>query len=175
MGLLDLPAELRNEVYLYAFTDDEDVDIDPATIHAQTALTRTCSQIRNETSGMFYACNTFRVTVRRGNVNQATEGLQKLDNNAPLIQELVLMPVDCSKSAVWHGFSIVEHIRAVKLEIENDVVMVQQKIRTAVAAGLSLKSIRIQHADAARDSLWKERVPYLLTTWLASERRDAGF
>lgn len=60
--LLDkLPAELRNDIYSLVLISGDPIDVeDMKSIHARTALLRTCRQVREEASGLFYGDNTFR-------------------------------------------------------------------------------------------------------------------
>lgn len=55
LSLLDLPAELRNEIYHYALTnfDDDHFEIYRG-YHKEPAILRVCSQIRNEASPIYF-------------------------------------------------------------------------------------------------------------------------
>ena len=61
---LALPGELRNDIYHLALAaeDDEHVNISLHAIKQRTALLRTCSQIRNEATEIFYNVNVFAIT-----------------------------------------------------------------------------------------------------------------
>lgn len=62
---LDLPSELRIEIYARHFADGGDVvDLDSDNykrIHKKLAILRTCRTIYHEASHVFYSTNTFRV------------------------------------------------------------------------------------------------------------------
>ncbi|KAL5594816.1 hypothetical protein BROUX41_001722 [Berkeleyomyces rouxiae] len=62
---LDLPSELRLEVYRYFFQDVwRTIDLDPENhrlIHKKLGLFKTCRMIRYEASDYFYSSRTFRV------------------------------------------------------------------------------------------------------------------
>jgi hypothetical protein len=62
---LDLPAELRIEIYAYYFNDiDYVIDLDPDNykrIHKKLGIFRTCKTIYNEASQVFYGMHTFRL------------------------------------------------------------------------------------------------------------------
>ena len=60
--LLDkTPPELRNSIYRLVLTTDGDVIIGSKSARHRAAVLDTCSQIRKEASGIFFAENTFRV------------------------------------------------------------------------------------------------------------------
>ncbi|KAL2022117.1 hypothetical protein VTK56DRAFT_6161 [Thermocarpiscus australiensis] len=62
---LDLPSELRIEIYARHFEDiDGVVDLDPDNykrIHKKLAILRTCRTVYNEASHVFYSTHTFRI------------------------------------------------------------------------------------------------------------------
>ena len=57
--LLELPAELRNNIYRYALVSDDPIYITPDGLRTRKALLQTCEQIKNEATGIFYAENVF--------------------------------------------------------------------------------------------------------------------
>lgn len=68
--LLALPGEFRNTIYRYALCEpDVDTKCDSTEIHARTSLLRTCTQIRDESSAIFYAGNKF-ATLQSGDDDQ---------------------------------------------------------------------------------------------------------
>ena len=71
LGFLDLPGEVRNEIYHLALVDDQHrLNLDPYSrlnkdsISASTALLCTCRQVYNEGLLIFYRENTFRKWTR---------------------------------------------------------------------------------------------------------------
>ena len=52
-----LPPELRNHIFKLALTADRPIKLED--LHEKTALIRTCKQIRQEGSAIFYMCNRF--------------------------------------------------------------------------------------------------------------------
>ncbi|KAK4903422.1 hypothetical protein LTR27_000353 [Elasticomyces elasticus] len=60
--LLDLPPQLRNQIWSYVLHEQHSVPVSSATSQ-QPALLRTSRQIRNETRGIFLHENTFRIIV----------------------------------------------------------------------------------------------------------------
>ncbi|KAK5733829.1 hypothetical protein LTR17_009381 [Elasticomyces elasticus] len=60
--LLDLPPELRNQIWRYVLHEQNAIPVSSAASQ-QPALLRTCRQITRETRGIFYNENTFRITV----------------------------------------------------------------------------------------------------------------
>lgn len=60
--LLELPAELRNDIYRLALVQDSDIDVNH-TRFAKPALLSTCKQIRHEACKIFYAENDSRIHV----------------------------------------------------------------------------------------------------------------
>ena len=65
-SLLDLPAELRLEIYAYYFTPDATLPTPPPqTSPLALALTLTCQQLYHETHALAFASTTFRVNVWR--------------------------------------------------------------------------------------------------------------
>ena len=66
--LLGLPGELRNRIYRYVLVSDETIHIDPDCFQ-QPALLRTCTQVRNETSSIYYKENDFEFEVLEFNIS----------------------------------------------------------------------------------------------------------
>ncbi|KAK5716898.1 hypothetical protein LTR17_016270 [Elasticomyces elasticus] len=62
LRLLDLPPELRNQIWRYVLHEQNAIPVSSAASQ-QPALLRTCHQITNETRGIFHNENTFRITV----------------------------------------------------------------------------------------------------------------
>lgn len=62
-GLFTLPAELRNEIYRLVLLSQSRITIG-ARNHEQPALLRTCRQLREETSSIFYDENRFLTRVQ---------------------------------------------------------------------------------------------------------------
>ena len=62
--LLTLPPEIRNMIYEHVLLGTTTIDINRhEELRQRTALLRTCQQIRIEALNMFYARNSFRVTI----------------------------------------------------------------------------------------------------------------
>ncbi|KAK4503599.1 hypothetical protein PRZ48_004514 [Zasmidium cellare] len=71
--LLDLPAELRNNIWEFACTDEEE-KVDIASITGLPALTATCRQIRKETLALWMMSNSFTLCINgAAEVNQVVE------------------------------------------------------------------------------------------------------
>ncbi|KAI7362801.1 hypothetical protein KC336_g21649, partial [Hortaea werneckii] len=56
---LQLPGELRNQIYRYALVSDKAIEITP-TGPGEPPLLSTCVTIRRETKGIYYPENNFR-------------------------------------------------------------------------------------------------------------------
>lgn len=66
---LDLPAELRIEVYTYFVTADDVVDLNTENhkyIRKKLSILKTCKLIHREASHVFYGINTFRIFPTQG-------------------------------------------------------------------------------------------------------------
>lgn len=74
-ALLSLPPKMRNRIYRAALVSDgRDILIRPSIKPAiEPALLRTCQQIRNEATEMYYQENTFRFCIRDNNAAILTE------------------------------------------------------------------------------------------------------
>lgn len=69
--LLDLPAELRNDIYRLAMVTDTRIElVDNSIRQKHTTLLQTCRQIRAEATAMFYAENRFKLTTTASNLPQ---------------------------------------------------------------------------------------------------------
>lgn len=62
-GLLQLPPELRNQVYRHAIINPQAIAVSSSGFEVP-ALFTTCKQFRNETIALFYTENTFAVAVK---------------------------------------------------------------------------------------------------------------
>lgn len=67
VSLLDLPAELRNQIYHYAVVNLERILIDLSNLDGtntkQPALTKVCRQVRAEATTIYYLENRFNLTI----------------------------------------------------------------------------------------------------------------
>ncbi|KAK5164608.1 uncharacterized protein LTR77_009814 [Saxophila tyrrhenica] len=59
--LLRLPAELRNAVYRFSLISDDPIQLKVNTIKTPKALLKTCTQIRNEATTLYWAENIFSI------------------------------------------------------------------------------------------------------------------
>ena len=84
--LLTLPAELRYSIYRLILRSDE--SIDPLTIAARThtALLKVNKQIRSEATSIYYAENSFALTITASNTNKIARWLHHL---GPKINKLI--------------------------------------------------------------------------------------
>lgn len=73
VSLLDLPAELRNQIYHYVVVDPERISIDLSNLDGpntkQPALTKVCRQVRAEAITIYYLDNKFNLTIPATMVN----------------------------------------------------------------------------------------------------------
>ena len=66
IGLLDLPAELRNQIYQHVLVDDEKLDFGhPTNLQHTAAILRTCRQVHDEARGILYSENVFCLRRRK--------------------------------------------------------------------------------------------------------------
>ncbi|KAK3051133.1 hypothetical protein LTR09_007528 [Extremus antarcticus] len=82
LGLLDLPAELRNKIYELVFNDIDEEVLCPFVWQLDQckntySLTQTCDQIRRETLSMYYAGKKLLFAMRQGNVRHYERWLQR--------------------------------------------------------------------------------------------------
>lgn len=61
--LLQLPAELRNQIYHHALVAGQRIDVTGVTSPKEPGLLATCKQIRSEAQSTYYTDNVFHVVV----------------------------------------------------------------------------------------------------------------
>lgn len=86
---LDLPAEVRNNIYFYAVTGipvcpDESLDY-PLSAFDEPPITRTCRQIRSEALAIFYGENSFRFDAAATEMGTLRTWIQHLGIRANLL------------------------------------------------------------------------------------------
>lgn len=90
--LLLLPPELRNMIYRLALVDKHKIDIEAAHLKKLLALTQTCSGIRNESVGIFYAENIFWVPYSPRNAEVHAKWLESVKSHKDLIKNVRFEP-----------------------------------------------------------------------------------
>lgn len=64
--LLNLPGELRNRIYRYVILDDDEIEV-TSKGPGEPALLRTCTEIRQESIGLYYCENEFDLRIEHWN------------------------------------------------------------------------------------------------------------
>ena len=101
--LLELAAELRNNIYRLVLTSEIPVAIKKSDLRGRTALLQTCRQIRNEASSVFYSENEFRIPLDNENVEHAVAWLKLANTQAKQIKRMsVLVELSPARlAAIW--------------------------------------------------------------------------
>ena len=89
--LLNLPAELRNQIYSHVLVSPEDLEINKANITCRLPLLGACKQVRKGAGPIFYVENTFRITcpvAHAVRVQPAKNWLENIGSPASIIQSL---------------------------------------------------------------------------------------
>lgn len=96
--LLRLPAELRHTIYEYSLVADGNIMFTPFDRNQaqQPSLTRTCRQIRDECTHLFYMLNTFEVQTRSVFTTHISVFMDDIGPNANHLRTLIIRP--CSHS-----------------------------------------------------------------------------
>lgn len=82
----NLPAELRNTIYAYTLFEPHG-----AYINSEPALLRTCKQIRDEASLMYWAINQFQVDIHEERIDhRLCQWLQRAASRLWLVQSLTV-------------------------------------------------------------------------------------
>ena len=90
--MLNLPPELRNNIYHLVLTSDNvgPIDIALGAIKLRTVLLRTCGQIRNEVTSIFYATNEFGISDLLGQQSEISRFAKNARDNIKHIGKLLV-------------------------------------------------------------------------------------
>ena len=92
--LLSLPGEIRNKIYRLVLVSDPDwaITIKPAHMRRQRSLLKTCYQIREEASQIYYGENIFLTTSLNADLFHTTRFLRSPDQSiARMLSSLTLV------------------------------------------------------------------------------------
>lgn len=97
--LLDLAAELRNNIYHFVLTNDEPLAVKKEDIQCHTALLDTYNQIKAEATSIFYLENDFIIPVDLENIIAAAAWLECIENKVTMIKKFsVHVGLSCAGS-----------------------------------------------------------------------------
>lgn len=107
-SFLDLPVDVRRRIYMFLFVLDEvHVTASQSTKVPAMALLRTCQQLHDEASAVFFASNTFRCYVKKTIPAQSasTEQRQYPALHAQLDSRTLHDPLNISGGILFPAFS----------------------------------------------------------------------
>lgn len=153
-GLLDLPAEIRNDVYALTLAQDDPVLIPTYGRNSRAPLLRVNRQIRDEASQIYYSINKFRATIddamTRGPVRWAN-GMQETTLKAIQSFTLVFEPSEDFDDHLhdemrkgWPHWMERQGLTVVLPHAVKVVDKVMALIDELIAAGISVGAIRFE-------------------------------
>lgn len=190
MGLFELPAELRNNIYHLVLAHEQVIDIEPRSLLHKAALTQTCSEIRKDTLAIFLASNTFRITPTSSNMPAMAKWIRGLGAHANLVRRLIFKrhvildePCGCEhglQCPPWHKEAYSQSVRCPRLHTlarqQSPALMVA--LGEAVKAGLSIHALEVPWGACPRTTdtfdEFSVAVCALLETWLQHQLGKRG-
>ncbi|KAK6389418.1 hypothetical protein LTR65_006799 [Meristemomyces frigidus] len=101
--LLQLSAELRNNIYSLALTSDEEIKVPADGRLARPALLKACTQIMQEATGLYYASNKFVLEFTPTDLSPVKLWLQTIGTKNAIVIDTLTTVLDANKEVVLSG------------------------------------------------------------------------